>query len=84
MTDLLIAKSGRSYVTIKERHDGECRVACVDIVGFDVHPAGERVAEAFVCPNLREAKRQAREWLVGDGYIEWNRVGALGHVYAEA
>lgn len=84
MTDLLIAKSGRSFVTIKERNDGSCRVECVDIVGIDVTPTGERVSEAFIATNIREAKRQAKDWLVGDGYIEWNRIGALGHLYAEA
>jgi len=83
MTDMLLAKSGRSYVTIKERHDGKCRVECVWIVGFDFNPTGERVADAFVADNIRQAKRLAKDWLVGDGDIEWSRIGAFGHVYAE-
>jgi len=60
-------------VFIKPRADGKF---------FASYYRGDVLMKEVCFSSLGHAKSDAREFLVGDGRVEWKRVGPYNHVYA--
>lgn len=60
-------------VFIKPRADGKF---------FASYYRGDDLVKEVCFSSLGQAKSDAREFLIGDGQLNWKRIGPYNHVYA--